>query len=200
MRRVRVPWRIVEDSARGPTETETRKPLLIRVPVQIQGRMLVKPPLSDSSVVLIGFHGYAENAEDQLRRLQELDPESRLLLCSIQALHPFYTRSQGGVVASWMTRLDREAAFEKFVRAQSVWDTQMAWAARAVARETQRVFVVVGAGHVTNGWGIEHRLAELDEGAEVLSFVPWSGEGRPDPAEADLFFVCPAETDPPPAS
>lgn len=31
-------------------------------------------------------------------------------LCSVQALHPFYNRKTGEVVASWMTRFHREAA------------------------------------------------------------------------------------------
>lgn len=84
---------------------------------------------------------------------------------------------------------DRAAAFGRFVRAQSAWDTQMAWAARHVAQRSQRAFVLVGAGHVVNGWGIEHRLATLDPGAPVLSIVPLDDEPSPD--QADLFFACP---------
>lgn len=90
--------------------------------------------------------------------------------------------------------VDREVAFEKFVHAQSAWDTQMAWAARHVASVSERAFVLVGAGHVENGWGIEHRLSQLDPQAPVLSFVPWPGPEKPDAQEADLFFVCPSPT------
>lgn len=94
---------------------------------------------------------------------------------------------------------DRAATFARFVRAQSAWDTQMAWAARHVARRSQRVFVLVGAGHVEHGWGIEHRLATLDPGAPVLSVVPLMNEPVPD--RADLYFACPPpEPTPPPES
>jgi predicted esterase len=57
--------------------------------------------------LLIGFHGYAEGAEANFAELEQIGGEWSLL--SIQALHPFYTRS-GAVVASWMTALDRELA------------------------------------------------------------------------------------------
>lgn len=72
----------------------------------------------------MGFHGYAENAEDQLARMTRLSAAERWLLCSIQALHPFYTRSDGAVVASWMTSLDREnAILDNIAYVKSVVDS-----------------------------------------------------------------------------
>jgi predicted esterase len=59
--------------------------------------------------VLVGFHGYAETAEDHLAELAKIPGTEAWLLVAIQALHPFYTRSQR-VVASWMTSADREHA------------------------------------------------------------------------------------------
>lgn len=59
--------------------------------------------------LLAGFHGYAETAESMLAALAGIDGVQRWSVVSIQALHPFYTRS-GSVVASWMTTLDRELA------------------------------------------------------------------------------------------
>lgn len=44
---------------------------------------------------------------DQLRLIPGADRWTRV---SIQALHPFYTRSDSRVVANWMTRQDRELA------------------------------------------------------------------------------------------
>ncbi len=60
--------------------------------------------------VLVGFHGYAENAEAQLERLKSIPGSSRWVIVSIQALHRFYQRKANLVVASWMTRQDREQA------------------------------------------------------------------------------------------
>ena len=60
--------------------------------------------------MLVGFHGYAEDAETQLERLRAIPGSDRWLTVSIQALHRFYQRRTNQVVASWMTRQDREAA------------------------------------------------------------------------------------------
>jgi predicted esterase len=60
--------------------------------------------------MLVGFHGYAEDAEAQLERLRAIPESSGWLCVSIQALHRFYQRRTERVVASWMTRQDRELA------------------------------------------------------------------------------------------
>lgn len=61
--------------------------------------------------LLVGFHGYAETAETHLAELEKIPGIERWSVASVQALHPFYTRS-GSIVASWMTSLDRELAIE----------------------------------------------------------------------------------------
>ena len=58
----------------------------------------------------MGFHGYAEGADIQLERLQAIPGSGRWLLVSIQGLHRFYQSRTRDVVASWMTRQDRELA------------------------------------------------------------------------------------------
>lgn len=61
--------------------------------------------------LLVGFHGYAETAEMHLAELEKIPGIERWSVASVQALHPFYTRS-GSIVASWMTSLDRELAIQ----------------------------------------------------------------------------------------
>ena len=57
--------------------------------------------------LLVGFHGHAENAEVMLENLRAIgDGWCRV---SIQALHRFYSK-RGDVVATWMTKQDRELA------------------------------------------------------------------------------------------
>ena len=59
--------------------------------------------------MLVGFHGYAETAETHMEALERIPAVDSWLLVAVQALHPFYTREQR-IVASWMTRQDRELA------------------------------------------------------------------------------------------
>jgi predicted esterase len=75
------------------------------------GRYLVAVRGLDNSVpVLLGFHGYGELAEQQMERLASIPGADALRLLSIQGLHRFYSGRSGQVVASWMTRQDRELA------------------------------------------------------------------------------------------
>ncbi len=79
---------------------------LIETPVH--GRTLFRP--ADPRRLLVGFHGYGETADVHLGQLERLPGAGQWSLAAVQALHPFYVRSTQEVVASWMTRLDREHA------------------------------------------------------------------------------------------
>ncbi len=81
----------------------------------VHGRYLVEAPETEGCPLLVGFHGYGENAERHLEELRRLPGASRWVLCAVQALHPFYNRS-GDVIASWMTRLQREQTILDNVR------------------------------------------------------------------------------------
>jgi predicted esterase len=75
------------------------------------GRYLVEPDRLGKPVgLLVGFHGYAETAEAQLERLRSIPGSADWVLASIQGLHRFYRGRSEEVVASWMTRQDRELA------------------------------------------------------------------------------------------
>lgn len=81
------------------------KTLTIETPTH--GRALVREAAAPSAVV-IGFHGYMENAAIQMERLSSLQGAERWTLVSVQGLHRFYRGRSEDVVASWMTRQDRE--------------------------------------------------------------------------------------------
>ncbi len=75
------------------------------------GRVLVRQALAaEPRGVLVGFHGYMEQAAMQMDRLAAIPGAAAWTLVSIQALHRFYRGRTQDVVASWMTREDREAA------------------------------------------------------------------------------------------
>jgi len=78
-------------------------------PTTVHGRVLVDRTV-DPAGALIGFHGYAESAEDMLDELRLIPGADRWTRVSIQALHRFYLRGDSKVVANWMTRQDRELA------------------------------------------------------------------------------------------
>ena len=74
------------------------------------GRVLVREPVEGPSRgLLVGFHGYLENAAIQMERLVTTPSADAWTLMSIQGLHRVYRGRTDQVVASWMTREDREA-------------------------------------------------------------------------------------------
>ena len=79
----------------------------------VHGRLLYEKRSPERLVV--GFHGYGENAERHMLELQKIPGIESWSVAAIQALHPFYSRKGGGedIVASWMTRLDRDMAINE---------------------------------------------------------------------------------------
>src|SRR5688572_8186010 len=76
----------------------------------VHGRYLVRVPQTPGPwPALVTFHGYAEDAATSLAAAERIPGISDWLVVSVQALHPFYTKDQR-IVASWMTRQDRELA------------------------------------------------------------------------------------------
>jgi predicted esterase len=80
------------------------------VPTTTHGRVLVRAPSAVAVGLVVGFHGYAEDADAQLQRLAVISGAGAWLLVSVQALHRFYRGRSEEVVAGWMTRQDRETA------------------------------------------------------------------------------------------
>lgn len=78
------------------------------ISARTHGRYLVNIP-EHSRATLVGFHGYKENAAIQMAVLRRIGGDRALGLVSIQGLHRFYSRGSD-VVASWMTKEDREQA------------------------------------------------------------------------------------------
>ena len=85
----------------------SREPRLIAT--TIHGRTLVRDARQPCAGLVIGFHGYMENAEIQMERLEGISGADAWTLLSVQGLHRFYRGRSETVVASWMTREDREA-------------------------------------------------------------------------------------------
>jgi predicted esterase len=82
---------------------------VLSVPAVVHGRVLIEGP-ADSDRMLVGFHGYGQSADAMLDELRRIPGTETWRLVSVQGLHRFYTRNDQSVVASWMTRQDREHA------------------------------------------------------------------------------------------
>jgi len=84
----------------------------ISIETLTHGRAVIKDATEISSPMrlLVGFHGYGQSAEDMLEELDRIAGSQKWTMVSVQGLHRFYSRSQDKVVASWMTRQDREHA------------------------------------------------------------------------------------------
>ena len=89
--------------------------LLIETPTH--GRALVRRASAPRAAgLLVGFHGYAETAEIQMERLAAIPGADAWRMLSVQALNRFYRGRSEEVVASWMTRQDRDAAIADNIR------------------------------------------------------------------------------------
>jgi predicted esterase len=116
----------------------------------VHGRYLVDVPAGPGPhPLLVGFHGYKQNAEAQLEQLQRVPGAARWVLVAIQSLHVFYSRDSD-VVGSWMTRLGREHAIEDNIRYVA-----------AVVAEVKRDLPAVGLVYVgfSQGASMAYRAA-----------------------------------------
>ena len=85
---------------------------VLSIETPTHGRVLIEDATIEASParILIGFHGYGQNAQAMLDEMRQIPGADMWRLVSVQALHRFYTRGDQSVVASWMTREDREHA------------------------------------------------------------------------------------------
>ena len=75
------------------------------------GRYLVhRGDAGEGAPLLVGCHGYGENADRHMQKLREIEGAEGWLLCAVGALHPFYNTKTGEVIDSWMTSRGREQA------------------------------------------------------------------------------------------
>ena len=87
-----------------------------QIPATVHGRYLIRSATNDCRGLVFGFHGYGTNAEHLLEEMAAIPDISDWTLVAVQALHPFYNTKTGEVVASWMTKLDRELAIGDNIR------------------------------------------------------------------------------------
>lgn len=139
------------------------------------GRYLVRAPASAGPhPLLVGFHGYGENAAVHLDAIARTVGDRGWILVSVQALNRFYTRTDREVVASWMTREDRELAIADNIR----YVRRVVDAVRA-AHLTRAPLVYAG---FSQGAAMAYRAAAFAGPADGL--IVLAGDVPPDVAPA----------------
>lgn len=158
----------------------------LSVPTRVHGTVLCREPLEPAAgapPLLVGFHGYGENAERHLAELIRIPGLERWRVAAVQALHPFYTRTQE-VVASWMTRFDREHAIEDNV----------AYVAAAVGRLRERDAGGEGGALVfagfSQGVAMAYRAA-AGSGFPCHGVIALGGDVPPEIPDGDLAKLPP---------
>jgi predicted esterase len=73
------------------------------------GRVVVRDA-TDAAGTIVAFHGYGMTAERMLADLERVPGADRWQIVSVQGLHRFYAKDSQTIMASWMTRQDREFA------------------------------------------------------------------------------------------
>ena len=76
------------------------------------GRVLVEEAPEGPVRLLVGFHGYAQNAEEMMEMLRAIPIGRSWTRVSVQGLHRFYRSRSEVTVASWMTRQDRDTLID----------------------------------------------------------------------------------------
>lgn len=146
----------------------------------VHGRVLEIPAGGaaddEAAGLLVGFHGYGEDAAAHLEQLQRIPGVERWHRLAVQALHPFYTR-KGEIVACWMTSQDREQALEDNIR----WVASAIAAARRRLGEPRRVVYAGFSQGVAMAWRAALRSGHPCHGVIALAGdvppelrdVPW---------------------------
>lgn len=150
-------------------------PQVRTIETAVHGRYLVqRPAVPGPWPALFTFHGYGEDAAVNLAEVLRIPGIDDWLVVAVQALHPFYTKKER-IVASWMTRQDRELAIADNIRyVQSVVD--------AAVRDFSLHSHIVFAGF-SQGVAMAYRAAAHMPSAGVIALagdIPPDITGRPD--------------------
>jgi predicted esterase len=153
-------------------------PRIHAIEVTTHGRYLVEAASEGTGRgLLVGFHGYGEPAEVMLERLTGLPGSKRWTIVSIQGLHRFYRGRGDQVVASWMTRQDRELAIDDNLK-------YVAAVVAARARESSVILPVVFAGF-SQGVAMAFRAACMSA-EKVAAVVAVGGDIPPELTDEQL--------------
>lgn len=146
---------------------------------RVHGRYLVRvAEAKGPAPLLVGFHGYAENAERHLDALIPIPGITHWTVAAVQGLHPFYNVKTGEVIANWMTKQDRELAIQDNV-------AYVAAVLDELKRDSGREEPPLVLAGFSQGVAMAYRTAAL-AGHACRGLIALAGDVPPDLGERDL--------------
>jgi predicted esterase len=82
----------------------------LSIPTDTHGRVVIEDAAASPAGLLVAFHGYAQSADETLQEIAKIPGAAAWTVAAVQGLHRFYHRNSEKVIASWMTRQDRDDA------------------------------------------------------------------------------------------
>jgi predicted esterase len=83
---------------------------MLSIPTTTHGRLVVEDADGTPAGLIVAFHGYAQSPDETLTDVRKIPGTGAWTVASVQGLHRFYNRNSDKVIASWMTRQDRDDA------------------------------------------------------------------------------------------
>jgi len=83
---------------------------VLSIPTTTHGRVVVEDSERAPAGLLVVFHGYGQSADELIADVKKIPGANLWTVASVQGLHRFYNRNSEKVIASWMTRQDRDDA------------------------------------------------------------------------------------------
>lgn len=149
--------------------TPADEPLVRHASATVHGRFLVRPAAGGRW--LVGFHGQGQEAGAMLAPLADAARGGRWLVASVQGLNRHYAGRAQAVVATWMTRQDREQTIaDNVAYVDAVLD--------ALEREFGPPRAIVFAGF-SQGVAMAYRAARLGR-RECAAIVAACGDVPPE--------------------
>lgn len=147
------------------------------------GSYLLDPgEAGEGAPLLVGCHGYAENASKHFAELKQIPGVDQWLVCAVEGLHRFYHPRTQEVIGSWMTRENRELAIADNAR----------WVAAVVGevrRRYQASETVVYAGF-SQGVAMAYRAA-AHASPPAAGLIALAGDVPPEIAQSGRLRVPP---------
>ena len=150
------------------------------ISARIHGRYLVRISMNAKEPLLVGFHGYAEDAEAQLERMARIPGSDQWTLCSIQGLHTFYRSGHSKIAASWMTKQNRELAIQD----------NLEYVAKAIAEVREESSAPVALFGFSQGGAMAYRFAASGL-VSCQGLIILGSDLPPDIPDADLAALPP---------
>lgn len=153
----------------------------------------------------VGKDGWAAVAKDAREGVGDPAPAGADYRASLKGVFEQHSGGKEGAEADAENEpLSEEVRLDRFIEAQLTWDRAMAEALADASRENPEAVVVgiLGRGHVENGYGVPHQLADLGIDT-VTSLLPvTAGEDCEalTASVADAVFLVDDRSAPPPVA